>query len=331
MLLVQSCPTLGTIACQAPLSKGFSRQEYWGGFLCPPPEESSQPRDWTRISCLLYWHAILDHWRLLGSPRVLEGIEISLKGSFSRVLYLSRVFHCIWCSWQLPSFYHYIFGNCLNPPLFIITVFYLLLLLYHYFYYWDYYFFFSPSPHKIPLFSFTNLILKIALLTISSHVIESLKHSLPLYGVASSRPFWFAYPDRWTQPPLWASLPLISCYHFIGTQQSEHSDRITPPLCLKSLNVSLKPSWWSPGRFARTRGLFPCVDPLFFSCPLRSQLVLSTTVTSVIFSFPEWDFALLPFVSGVTFGYVISIIFSLPGKLCPFSRLQLSPLAGCLA
>ena len=28
---------LWTIACQAPLSMGFSRQEYWRGLLCPPP------------------------------------------------------------------------------------------------------------------------------------------------------------------------------------------------------------------------------------------------------------------------------------------------------
>ena len=26
-----------TIACQAPLSTGFSRQEYWSGLPCPPP------------------------------------------------------------------------------------------------------------------------------------------------------------------------------------------------------------------------------------------------------------------------------------------------------
>ena len=28
---------LGTVAFQAPLSMGFSRQEYWSGLLCPPP------------------------------------------------------------------------------------------------------------------------------------------------------------------------------------------------------------------------------------------------------------------------------------------------------
>ena len=26
-----------TIACQAPLSMGFPRQEYWSGLPCPPP------------------------------------------------------------------------------------------------------------------------------------------------------------------------------------------------------------------------------------------------------------------------------------------------------
>ena len=29
--------TLWTVAHQAPLSTGFSRQEYWSGLLCPPP------------------------------------------------------------------------------------------------------------------------------------------------------------------------------------------------------------------------------------------------------------------------------------------------------
>ena len=31
------CVTLWTIVCQAPLSMGFSRQEYWNGLPCPPP------------------------------------------------------------------------------------------------------------------------------------------------------------------------------------------------------------------------------------------------------------------------------------------------------
>ena len=32
-----------TIAHQAPLSMGFSRQEYWSGLPCPPPEEPTDP------------------------------------------------------------------------------------------------------------------------------------------------------------------------------------------------------------------------------------------------------------------------------------------------
>ena len=41
--------TLWTIACQAPLSRGFSRQEYWSGLSCPPPG-NLRPRDGTCIS-----------------------------------------------------------------------------------------------------------------------------------------------------------------------------------------------------------------------------------------------------------------------------------------
>ena len=33
-----------TVACQPPLSMGFSRQEYWSGLPCPPPGDLSDPR-----------------------------------------------------------------------------------------------------------------------------------------------------------------------------------------------------------------------------------------------------------------------------------------------
>ena len=32
-----------TVACQAPLSMGFSRQEYWSGLPCPPPGDLPDP------------------------------------------------------------------------------------------------------------------------------------------------------------------------------------------------------------------------------------------------------------------------------------------------
>ena len=40
---VQLFATLWTIACQAPFSMGFSRQEYWSGLSCPPPEALPHP------------------------------------------------------------------------------------------------------------------------------------------------------------------------------------------------------------------------------------------------------------------------------------------------
>ena len=32
-----------TVACQAPLSVGFSRKEYWSGLPCPPPGDLPNP------------------------------------------------------------------------------------------------------------------------------------------------------------------------------------------------------------------------------------------------------------------------------------------------
>ena len=40
---VQLFVTLWTIARQVSLSMGFSRQEYWSGFLCPPPGDLPNP------------------------------------------------------------------------------------------------------------------------------------------------------------------------------------------------------------------------------------------------------------------------------------------------
>ena len=44
--------TPGTAACQAPLSMGFSRQEYWSRLPCPPPGDHPNPG----IE-LLHWQA----------------------------------------------------------------------------------------------------------------------------------------------------------------------------------------------------------------------------------------------------------------------------------
>ena len=45
-LVTKSCPTLvtaWTVACQAPLSMGFSRQEYWNGLPFPSPGDLLNP------------------------------------------------------------------------------------------------------------------------------------------------------------------------------------------------------------------------------------------------------------------------------------------------
>ena len=49
----QLCLALcGPMDCSStPLSMGLTRQEYWSGLPFPTPGESSQPRDWTHISC----------------------------------------------------------------------------------------------------------------------------------------------------------------------------------------------------------------------------------------------------------------------------------------
>ena len=40
---IQLFVTLWPVAHQAPLSMGFSRQEYWSGLPCPPPGDLPDP------------------------------------------------------------------------------------------------------------------------------------------------------------------------------------------------------------------------------------------------------------------------------------------------
>ena len=82
VLVTQSCPTLcspWTVVHQAPLSMGFSRQEYWSGVATPFSKGSSQPRDGTRVPCtagrfLIIWATIvrlsceLANLQFMGSP-----------------------------------------------------------------------------------------------------------------------------------------------------------------------------------------------------------------------------------------------------------------------
>ena len=66
---VQLFATLWIVAQQAPLSVGFSRQEYWSGLPFPTPRGPSPPRDQTCVSCVsCVGRQDLYHLCHLGSP-----------------------------------------------------------------------------------------------------------------------------------------------------------------------------------------------------------------------------------------------------------------------
>ena len=56
-----------TVSCQAPLSLGFSRQEYWSGLPCPPPGDLPDPEIEPFVSSLYL------HWQVGSLPLVPPG------------------------------------------------------------------------------------------------------------------------------------------------------------------------------------------------------------------------------------------------------------------
>ena len=69
---VRLCATLWIVARQAPLSMGFSRQEYWSGLPCPPPGDLPNPKIEQRLNPdLLHCRQILyylSHEGVYGNP-----------------------------------------------------------------------------------------------------------------------------------------------------------------------------------------------------------------------------------------------------------------------
>ena len=71
--VTQLCPTRATpwtVARQAPLSTGFSRQEHWSGLPCPPPGDLPEPGMEPAslyISCIE--RQVLHYEYRLGGPR----------------------------------------------------------------------------------------------------------------------------------------------------------------------------------------------------------------------------------------------------------------------
>ena len=71
-LVAQSCPTLATpwtVACQAPLSMGFSRQEYWSGLQYPSPGDLPKPGIEPGSHA---WHADFLPTELWGKPQTIR-------------------------------------------------------------------------------------------------------------------------------------------------------------------------------------------------------------------------------------------------------------------
>jgi len=54
---------------------GFSRQEYWNGLSCPPPEDLSGPEDQTLISYV----SCIGWWVLIWEAPTIQGGEDKLR------------------------------------------------------------------------------------------------------------------------------------------------------------------------------------------------------------------------------------------------------------
>ena len=72
---VQLSTTLRTVACQAPLSMGCSRQKYWSGLPCPPPEDLPDSGIKPTSLCLLHWQ--VGSLEPPGKPRSVQVYSIS--------------------------------------------------------------------------------------------------------------------------------------------------------------------------------------------------------------------------------------------------------------
>ena len=105
-------PPGSSVAHQAPLSMGLSRQEYWSGLPFPSLGESSWFRDWTWVSCISRW--ILYHWATWGAPcsgTTFYNVELSVT-SANHLFYF---FHdCLF-----PYFKPFLFLGCCFGILFV--------------------------------------------------------------------------------------------------------------------------------------------------------------------------------------------------------------------
>ena len=91
--------TLQTIACQAPLSMEFSRQEYWSGLPCPSPGDLPDPgiEPTSLVSSALagrFFTTVLSGKPYQGFLRLLESVGIE-----GAVTYSERPANVLWVFW----------------------------------------------------------------------------------------------------------------------------------------------------------------------------------------------------------------------------------------
>ena len=79
---------LWTIAHHAPLSMGFTRQEYWSGFPCPPPGDLSnlENEPTSHVSCS--GRQVLYYWVRLGKPLISRSLSNQILAHVSQLLML---------------------------------------------------------------------------------------------------------------------------------------------------------------------------------------------------------------------------------------------------
>ena len=94
---VQLFVTLWTVACQAPLSMGFSRPEYWSGLPCPPSEVWSRDQTFiSYVSCIS--RQALYHQCHLGSPEYVYWVSNTEPALYSQNrLHLVVLYYFIIC------------------------------------------------------------------------------------------------------------------------------------------------------------------------------------------------------------------------------------------
>ena len=80
------------LARQAPLSMGFSRQEYWGGLPFPSPGDLPDPGIKPGFLHLLHFRQIIYHLSHKGSPRILEWVAYPFSSRSSQNRDLTQVF-----------------------------------------------------------------------------------------------------------------------------------------------------------------------------------------------------------------------------------------------